>query len=153
MVEEKATGKLFAMKVLRKDKLIAEDQIQSAKLEKDILQNANHPFLIGMEFVFQTTYEIYFIMKFMQGGELFTHLGRERRFVEPRVAFYVAQIVMALGHLHKHKIIYRDIKPENILMDEKGYVAIADFGLARFIKEGEPAKSFCGTPEYVGLLK
>ena len=111
---------LYAMKVLRKDVLIDSDQIENTKLERDILKTVNHPFLVSMEFVFQTSDRIYFVMKFMRGGEMFTHLSKERRFSETRTKFYAAQIALALGHLHSKKIIYRDIKPENILMDEYG---------------------------------
>ena len=89
-------------------------------------------------------------MDFMKGGELFQHLRTARRFTESRAKFYVACIAMGLGHLHSLGIIYRDLKPENILMDDKGFVYLTDFGMAKELKQGELAMSFCGTPEYLG---
>jgi len=85
----------------------------------------------------------------MRGGELFQHLKKERRFPEERVKFYGAQIALGLGHLHSKKIIYRDMKPENVLMDEDGYISLTDFGMAKVIKPDVMANSFCGTPEYL----
>eukprot|EP00826_Nyctotherus_ovalis_P049562 TRINITY_DN6004_c0_g1_i11.p1 TRINITY_DN6004_c0_g1~~TRINITY_DN6004_c0_g1_i11.p1 ORF type:complete len:343 (-),score=114.84 TRINITY_DN6004_c0_g1_i11:59-1087(-) len=149
LVEMISTGKVYAMKELRKDVLIDTDQIENTRIEKEIMKNANHPFLISLDYVFQTPGKIFFVMKFMKGGELFTLMSKERRFPESRVKFYAAQIVLALTHLHKNNIIYRDLKGENILLDEDGYICLADFGLARFLEEDKRATSFCGTPEYM----
>lgn len=102
-----------------------------------------------MEFVFQNEYRIYFLMKFVKGGELFRHLVEVRMFPENQAKFFAAQVAMALAHLHKKKIIYRDLKPENVLVNEDGYLLVADFGLAKFVKQGELANSFCGTAEYL----
>ena len=133
LVEKKDTQQIYAMKSLRKDVLIDYDQIENTKLEKEILLRADHPFLVGMDYVFQTDQKIFFVMRFVRGGELFMHLSRVRRFPEEQAKFYAAQIVLAIGHLHTQKIIYRDIKPENILMEEDGYICLADFGLAKMI--------------------
>ena len=81
---------------------------------------------------------------------MFQHLRKEKRFNESRAKFYGAQIALALGHLHSNHIIYRDMKPENILMDEDGYLAITDFGMAKVLADNALAISFCGTPEYLG---
>jgi serum/glucocorticoid-regulated kinase 2 len=144
-----STGRIFAMKELRKDVLIDTDQIQNTKIEKEIMKNANHPFLVNLEYVFQTPGKIFFVMKFMRGGELYTLITKEKRFSESRCKFYSAQIALALGHLHKNHIIYRDVKPENILLDDDGYICLTDFGLARFLEQDQKAMSFCGTPEYM----
>ena len=149
LVEMISTSKLYAMKELRKDVLIDTDQIENTKIEKEIMKNANHPFLLNLEYVFQTPGKIFFVMKFMKGGELYSLISKEKRFSESRCRFYAAQIILALGHLHSNKIIYRDLKPENILIDEDGYLCLADFGLARFLEEDKRATSFCGTPEYM----
>lgn len=149
LVEMPSTGKLYAMKELRKDVLIDTDQIENTRIEKEIMKNANHPFLISLDYVFQTSEKIFFVMKFMKGGELFALISRERRFPESRARFYTAQIALALTHLHKNNIIYRDLKGENILLDGDGYICLADFGLARFLEEDKRATSFCGTPEYM----
>ena len=107
------------------------DQLESTLLEKEILLKAQHPFLVGMEYVFQTEFQIFFVMKFIRGGELLLHLRKERKFSESRAKFYALSIALALGHLHEQNIVYRDIKPENILMGEDGYISLTDFGLAK----------------------
>lgn len=149
LVEMISTGQIYAMKELRKDVLIDTDQIQNTRIEKEIMKNANHPFLISLDYVFQTPGKIFFVMKFMKGGELYGIMSKEKRFSEKRAKFYIAQIILALTHLHENKIIYRDLKPENILVDEDGYICLADFGLARFLEDDKKAMSFCGTPEYM----
>ena len=149
LVEYKKTKEVFAMKSLRKDVLIEQEQIESTILEKKILSTIDHPLLCSLKFCFQTSDRIYFVMPFLSGGELFQHLRKFRTFDEEKVRFYGAQICLGLDYLHKKGIIYRDLKPENILMDEKGYLMLADFGMAKELKEGEKAMSFCGTPEYL----
>lgn len=149
LVEHKTTKEIFAMKSLKKDVLIEQEQIENTLLEKKILQEIDHPLLCGLKFCFQTIDRIYFVMPFISGGELFTHLRHFRTFSEEKVKFYAAQIAMALDYLHKKGIIYRDLKPENILMEESGYLRLADFGMAKELKEGEKATTFCGTPEYL----
>ena len=137
------------MKSIRKDVMIENDQIESAKMEKQILLNNKHPFLVKMSYVFQTEQKVYFVMNFIRGGELFTHLNNEKRFAEDKAKFYALQILLSIGYLHTQGIIYRDIKPENILIGEDGYLYLADFGLAKSIKKGELATTFWGTPEYL----
>lgn len=149
LVEKKDDHKLYAMKSLRKDVILENDQVESTKLEKEILLKAKHPFFVKMLYIFQTDQKIYFVMNFIRGGELFTHLQSEKRFKEERARFYAAQIISAIGYLHKKKIIYRDIKPENILMGEDGYLYLADFGLAKDMNKRDFTSSFCGTPEYL----
>jgi len=113
------------------------------------LSKSDHPFLAAMDFVFQTDERIMFAMKFLRGGELFSHLKTERQFPEDRTKFYVVQIALALGHLHERKIVYRDLKPENILMDTDGYVCLTDFGIAKDLTKSETATTFCGTFAYM----
>jgi len=149
MVEKRDTKQIYALKSLRKEELIDKDQIEHTKTEKIILENINHPFLVGLEWMFQTPEKIFFVMQFMRGGELFQHLKNAKRFPEARAKFYVALIASAIGHLHSKDIIYRDLKPENILMDDDGYVYLTDFGMAKFLKKDTLAMSFCGTPEYL----
>jgi serine/threonine protein kinase len=102
-----------------------------------------------MDYVFQNEFRIYFLMKFIKGGELFRHLNKVKRFTEEQARFMIAQIAIALGHLHSKNILYRDLKPENILFNEDGYLLLADFGLAKMTKNDELANSFCGTAEYL----
>lgn len=134
LVQQKGTGNVYAMKSLRKDVILEYDQVESTLLEKQILQKADHPFLVGMEYVFQSKERLYFVMKFVRGGELFMHLRKARQFSEQRAKFYSMTVALALGHLHSQKIIYRDLKPENILMGEDGYICLTDFGLAKILE-------------------
>ena len=131
LVEYLPTKEIYAMKSLKKDILIEQDQIDNTLLEKEILQTIDHPLLCGLVFCFQTPERIYFVMPFLNGGELFQHLRKFRTFDEEKVRFYGAQIALALQYLHEKGIVYRDLKPENILMDESGYLRLADFGMAK----------------------
>lgn len=144
------TGKIYAMKCIRKDVVIDQDFFESLKLEKDILYNVEHPFIVSMDFVFQNDFRIYFIMEFIKGGELYRHLSKMKRFSDEETRFMIAQIALALGHLHKKNILYRDLKPENVLFNEDGYLKLADFGLAKMTQsKKDQSNSFCGTPEYL----
>ena len=149
LVQFKQTNDLYAMKSLKKDVLLDDDQVESTLLEKNILQSLNHPFLVGMVFCFQTEERVYFVLPFVQGGELFQHLRQNKYFPEEKVKFYASIIGLALDYLHKNGIVYRDIKPENILLDQDGYLKLIDFGMAKILKDDEKANSFCGTPEYL----
>ena len=149
LVEYLPTHETYAMKSLKKDILIEQEQIENTLLEKEILQTIDYPLLCGLVFCFQTEERIYFVMPFLSGGELFQHLRKARAFSEEKVRFYGAQIALALEYLHNKGIVYRDLKPENILMDDQGYLKLADFGMAKKLKDNEKAMSFCGTPEYL----
>ena len=123
----------FAIKAIRKDKLINENSIQSALLEQRILFEADHPFLCGLSYFFQTDLRLYYVMPFIRGGEIFKVLEIHKRFVERDIKFYIAQLVLGVGYLHKRDIIHRDLKMENIMLDEQGYVKIIDYGLSRML--------------------
>ena len=149
LVEFKQTKELFAMKSLKKNVLLDEDQVESTLLEKNILQSLDYPFLVGMVFCFQTEERVYFVLPFIQGGELFQHLRKYKYFPEKNVKFYASIIGLSLEYLHKKGIVYRDIKPENILLEKDGYLKLIDFGMAKILKGDEKTNSFCGTPEYL----
>lgn len=109
------------MKCIRKDLVIEYEQVKNLGMEKEILRTANHPFLINMDFVFQNEFRIYFLMPFIKGGMLFDHLQKqEKAFEEHMVKFFIIQVALGLGHLHGKDIIYRDLKPENVLIGEDG---------------------------------
>jgi len=148
-VRKKDDGKIYAMKVLRKEAIIARKQVAHTKAEKTILQKIQHPFIVRLHYAFQTKDKLYMILDYINGGELFFHLKKEGRFPEPRVKFYAAQITCALAHLHSLGIVYRDLKPENILLDSLGNICLTDFGLSKEIRENEGTHTFCGTPEYL----
>ena len=149
LVEYLPTHEIYAMKSMKKDILIEQEQVQNTLLEKEILQNIDYPFLCGLVFCFQTVERIYFVMPFISGGELFQHLKKRGTLSEEKIRFYGAQIALAIEYLHKRGIIYRDIKPENILIDEQGYIKLTDFGFSKKLKDNEMAMTFCGTPEYL----
>ena len=149
LVQFKPTNDLYAMKSLKKDVLLDDEQVESALLEKNILQNINYPFLVRMVFCFQTEERVYFVLPFIRGGELFQHLREYKYFPEKKAKFYASIIGLALEYLHKNGIVYRDIKPENILLEEDGYLKLIDFGMAKILKDNETTNSFCGTPEYL----
>lgn len=149
-VRKKDNDQIFAMKILNK-KIIAErNEIEHTKTERNILEKLTHPFLVNLHYAFQTSEKLYFVMDFINGGELFYLLQKDGNFSEDRSRFYSAEIAMGLGYLHSNGVIYRDLKPENILIGEDGHVRLTDFGIA---KEGlgdkDRTSTFCGTPEYI----
>jgi serine/threonine protein kinase len=107
LVKKRDTGKIYAMKVLRKEAIIQRKQVTHTKSERNILQRIQHPFIVKLYFAFQTREKLYMVLDYINGGELFFHLKREGRFTEERVMFYAAEIVMALQHLHGLGIVYR----------------------------------------------
>uniref|UniRef100_A0A3P8XGA0 non-specific serine/threonine protein kinase n=1 Tax=Esox lucius TaxID=8010 RepID=A0A3P8XGA0_ESOLU len=151
LVKEKATGKYYAMKILKKEVIVAKDEVAHTLTENRVLQNSKHPFLTGLKYSFQTHDRLCFVMEYANGGELFFHLSRDRVFSEERARFYGAEIVSALDYLHSEKnVVYRDLKLENLMLDKDGHIKITDFGLCKEgIKDGATMKTFCGTPEYL----
>jgi len=151
LVRENKTGEMFALKVLRKDNIIKRNQVEHTITERSVLGYIKHRFIVGMRMAFQSKDKLYFVLDYCAGGELFFQLGKIGKFPEPRARFYAAEIILALSHVHNLDIIYRDLKPENVLLDDKGHIRLTDFGLS---KEGinlssSGANSFCGTPEYL----
>ncbi|XP_062901177.1 ribosomal protein S6 kinase alpha-5 isoform X1 [Mobula hypostoma] len=147
------TGKLFAMKVLKKATIVQKAKTaEHTRTERQVLEHIRQsPFLVTLHYAFQTDTKLHLILDYVNGGELFTHLSQRERFTENAVRIYSGEIVLALEHLHKLGIIYRDIKLENILLDSNGHVVLTDFGLSKefLIDENERAYSFCGTIEYM----
>jgi len=150
-VRKKDTGRIYAMKVLHKANIIRRNQVEHTKTERNVLGRIVHPFIVGLNYAFQTHDKLYFVLDYCAGGELFFHLGKEGHFAEERARFYTAQIVLALEHLHGLNVVYRDLKPENVLLDHHGNVRLTDFGLSKENVAGidSGAHSFCGTPEYL----
>ena len=151
LVRFKKNQKLYAMKILKKAMIMKNNEETHTKTERKILAKINNPFIVSLYFAFQDEKKLYLITEFMQGGELFYHLHREKFFSNERTQFYAAEIVLALDHLHKNNCIYRDLKPENVLLDKDGHIKLADFGLSKIMLEKSKAKAFtlCGTPDYL----
>uniref|UniRef100_A0A8C7V6R5 Ribosomal protein S6 kinase n=1 Tax=Oncorhynchus mykiss TaxID=8022 RepID=A0A8C7V6R5_ONCMY len=148
-------GQLYAMKVLKKATLKVRDRVRT-KMERDILVEVNHPFIVRLHYAFQTEGKLYLILDFLRGGDLFTRLSKEVMFTEEDVKFYLAELALALDHLHGLGIIYRDLKPENLPMYHFQLgsfccpLFVPDFGLSKeSIDHENKAYSFCGTVEYM----
>jgi serine/threonine protein kinase len=138
------------MKVLAKKDIVARREIAHTLSERNVLIQATSPFLVGMKFSFQTTDKLYLVLDYMNGGELFYHLQKETAFSEERARFYTAEIALALEHLHRYNIVYRDLKPENVLLDSRGHIALTDFGLCKEnVSLDDTTNTFCGTAEYL----
>ena len=138
------------MKVLTKASLKVRDR-QRTKMERDILAQITHPFIVKLHYAYQTEGKVYLVLDFLRGGDLFTRLSKEVMFTERDVQFYLAELSLALDHLHSLGIVYRDLKPENILLDSDGHIALTDFGLSKESIPTQDSKtfSFCGTVEYM----
>ncbi len=137
--------------MFNKHDVVCKRQVERTKIERRVLGYVDHPFLMKLHYAFQTGRKLYLVLDYCPGGELFFHLSRFKRFPEGVVRFYSAELVLALQHLHDSGIIYRDIKPENILLDRDGHLKLGDFGLAKdgINQATTGAQSVCGTPEYM----
>ncbi|CAF2502995.1 unnamed protein product [Rotaria sp. Silwood2] len=147
-------GNLYAMKVLKKSAILQKAKTaEHIKTERQVLEAIRQiPFLVSLHYAFQSDAKLHLVMDYVSGGELFTHLNKRQRFSEQDAKIYIAELTLALGQLHKLGIIYRDIKLENILLDNEGHIVLADFGLSKEFRPDDADKrtySFCGTIEYM----
>lgn len=143
--------KKYAIKVLNKRMIVSQRGVQHIHSERNaLLQTFDHPFLISLKYSFQTDSRLYFVMEYISGGELFAYLQNEHYFDERRAKFYIAEAGCALGFLHSKGIIYRDLKPENMLLDGDGHLVLTDFGLCKMGVVGQVrTNTYCGTPDYL----
>lgn len=138
---------LYAMKVLRKASIVLHGKdAEHTKNERTILEEVRHPFIVTLHYAFQTQAKLYLILSYASGGELFTYLANEKMFSEDVARFYLAELLLALEHLHELGIIYRDLKPENVLLNATGHVLLTDFGLSKVALD---ARTVCGTIEFM----
>jgi len=153
LVKQQTTGRLYAQKQFKKASLTVHKRlIEQTKTERSILESVNrHPFVVKLFYAFQDHEKLYLILEYAQGGELFTHLAQERMFTEEVASFYMAEMVLALEHLHRNLgVIYRDLKPENCLLDSEGHLLLTDFGLSKVaVDENDKCNSLLGTVEYM----
>jgi len=168
LAKHKTELDVYAVKVLNKAAIMKRNEARHIMSERNVLlKNIRHPFLVSLKYSFQTIDKLYFVLDYVNGGELFFHLQRERHFPEARAKFYAAEIACAIAYLHSQNIIYRDLKPENLLLDSDGHIKLTDFGLCkenigdaagagRKTEKGDGEKemksttsTFCGTPEYL----
>jgi serine/threonine protein kinase len=151
LVQKEDSGSMYAMKVLKKHHVARKNQIEHTRTERRILAQVHHPFICLLRYAFQTKSKLYLVLDYHPGGELFYHLSRRGRFREQEAKFFIAEITSALEYLHDNGICYRDLKPENVLIQTSGHIALTDFGLSKDSMESQTSggKSFCGTPEYL----
>ena len=150
LVRKKDNEQYYAMKVLKKQYVEKKKQHEHVKVERRVLiATSDSPFVVKLHFAFQNDKNLYFVLDYCYGGELFNLLQKRKRLSEEETRFYTAQLVLAIEHLHKHDIVYRDLKPENVLLCRDGYIKITDFGLSHISALNIEAKTFCGTPEYL----
>ena len=150
LVRKKDNKKLYSMKTLKKSFIKSNNQINQTLSEKRILSKINSPFIVKLFYSFQDKEYLYFLLEFIQGGDLFFHLNKNKHLSEKTTIFYSAQIVLALEYLHSNKMIYRDLKPENILICSDGYIKLTDFGLSKLLnKYSSLSQTMCGTPKYL----
>jgi len=150
LVQEKRTQKFFAMKMLDKQKLISQNLIKYAITEKNVLSNINHPFIVKLYYSFQTNSKLFLVLDYCPNGDLSQIILKERRLTEESARLYLCEILLALSALHRNDIIYRDLKPDNIVLDKDGHALLTDFGLSKEgVFDNVSAKSFCGSIAYL----
>ncbi|OHT15113.1 AGC family protein kinase [Tritrichomonas foetus] len=149
LVERKDTKEKYAIKIIRKRNMIQNNRIHTVITERNILQLANHPFIVPLKFAFQSSNKFYLGLEYEPGGELRTLIEEQPTIPLSDIKIYIAEISLAIEYLHDLGIIYRDLKPENILFDEDGHIKLTDFGLAKDMYHSRSSLSFCGTPEYI----
>jgi len=147
LVKQLVSSQFFALKILKKSEIIRLKQVAHIKSEITLLKMIQHPFVVNLIGHFQDERKLYMVLEYIHGGELFSHLRREGRFSDDHARYYAAEIVLAFGYMHSMSIVYRDLKPENLLITTTGHMKITDFGFAKQVEER--TWTLCGTPEYL----
>jgi len=147
LVQHKASKSFYAMKILDKQKIVKLKQVEHTLSEKKILHATSFPFIVSLDFSFKDNSNLYIVLEFVTGGEMFSHLRQAGKFTETHARFYAGQIALVLEYLHHMDVMYRDLKPENLLIDIQGYLKVTDFGFAKRVKGR--TWTLCGTPEYL----
>jgi hypothetical protein len=150
LVTGKKSNEFYAMKALKKDVVLQDDDVECTMLERDVCKLGNrNPFLTKLYCTFQNEEFLFFLMEFLNGGDLMFHIVDSKKFTEDRARFYAAEILSGLQFLHSQGIIYRDLKLDNVLLDSQGHCKISDFGMCKKIPPDGKAHTFCGTPDYI----
>ncbi len=150
LVKKKGTEDLYAMKVLDKCRIEKQNIYKYVFTERNVMISINNPFIVKLYYSFQSNEKLFLILEYCPNGDLSKQLKLQKRFSEEKARFYICEIILALGELHKNDIIYRDLKPDNILIDKDGHALLTDFGLSREgVYDKDIAKSFCGSIAYL----
>lgn len=149
LVEKIDTKKKYAMKVLKKEKVINHNLIRYAKTERNVLSVMEHPFIVKLHFAFQTDKKLYLALEYCPGGDLSHFISEHKHLSEDLAKLYTCEILLAIEHLHKNMIVFRDLKPENVVIDGEGHALLTDFGLAKEGVNVNLSKSFCGSIAYL----
>ena len=150
LVQKINTKEQFAMKVLRKERIMGQNLLKYAIAERNVLSLSNHPFIVKLNFAFQTSTKLFLIMEYCPNGDLAKHLLFEKRFSEEKAKFYICEVLLALENLHQRDIIFRDLKPDNVVLDSEGHCKLTDFGLSKEgVNDNQITNSFCGSIAYL----
>ncbi|XP_049742510.1 serine/threonine-protein kinase 32B isoform X2 [Elephas maximus indicus] len=149
IVQKRDTKKMYAMKYMNKQKCIERDEVRNVFRELQVMQSLEHPFLVNLWYSFQDEEDMFMVVDLLLGGDLRYHLQQNVHFTEGDVKLYICELALALEYLQRYHIIHRDIKPDNILLDEYGHVHITDFNIATVVKGSEKASSMAGTKPYM----
>ena len=149
LVRHASSGVPYALKCLNRRLVVAHNQQRAVARERTVMAHVSHPFCARLVGTFKDATAVYLLLEWCPGGELLRHLPKGRGLPEPAAAFYVACAALALEHLHAQGVLYRDIKPENCLLDATGYLKLCDFGFAKQVGVGGVAHTVCGTPDFM----
>lgn len=149
LARKRDTGEFYAIKSIHKSLLLNSNSVQSVFTERNILASCQHPFIVSLYYTFQSQTKFYLVLEFVPGGDLFRHMSTHGQLSLDEARFYIAEISLALEFLHNIGIVYRDLTPENILLDEQGHIKLTDFGLSKDLKNEKVTTTFVGTNEYL----
>ncbi|NWT62776.1 ST32A kinase, partial [Erythrocercus mccallii] len=149
VVQKTDTKKMYAMKYMNKQKCVERNEVRNVFKELQIMQGLEHPFLVNLWYSFQDEEDMFMVVDLLLGGDLRYHLQQNVRFQEGTVKLFICELVLALDYLQSRHIIHRDIKPDNILLDEHGHVHITDFNIATMLTKDSPVTTIAGTKPYM----